>query len=90
MKIFNSIMAVTFSLLMVLSLACGKKSGASNEVKEGGSCKGISAMEGKMACDGQKIIVCSSYTNYIYKATQTCGEGKKCTVAPGGKSASCK
>ena len=93
MKKFKCLMVVTFSLLLVLTIGCGKKPAGKTDPKNpkvGDSCKGIGAMESRMACDGQKIIFCSSYSKYVYKMTQTCAADKKCTVAPDGKSASCK
>ncbi len=58
--------------------------------REGGSCKGMGTMAGKVSCDGNKVIVCSSFTKYVWRKTKVCGGGTKCVVAPNGKSASCK
>ncbi len=59
-------------------------------VKIGDSCEGISATDGKAACDGNKIIFCSSYSKYKWKLQQECAAGTTCTAAADGKSAGCK
>ena len=58
--------------------------------KAGGSCKGMSASSGAIACEGNDIIFCSSYSDYKWKKQRTCAAGAKCVPAPDGKAASCK
>ncbi len=58
--------------------------------KVGDSCKGLGATDGRMACDGNKKIFCSSYSKYKWKSLGECKGGKKCVLGPTGKSASCK
>lgn len=81
-------------LVLFLIAACGKSEGgaaaAAGPPVEGSSCQGIGAMDSKMACDGQKILFCSSASQYKYAQSQVCGDDKKCVVAPDGKSASCQ
>lgn len=89
-KILSFFTVILFSFYLISPMACGKGSDGKSTPKEGGSCEGIGAMEGKIACDGQKIIACSSYTKYKYIVTQTCSANQKCSVAPDGKSAACK
>ena len=62
--------------------------GAGGDPKEGGSCKGISATDGLIACDGNKIIFCSSYSDYKWTKQNECTDGTKCVAE--GKTASCK
>lgn len=64
--------------------------GSGGAAKIGDSCKGISAMDGKIACDGNKVIFCSSFSNYEWKMQQECAAGQSCVVGADGKSASCK
>ena len=89
MKKLMSASVFLISCMIVFAMACGGSGGSGTPV-EGGSCEGIGPTEGKIACDGQKIIACSSYTKYKWIKTQTCDEGKKCVVAADGKSASCE
>ena len=63
---------------------CGKK----GESAEG--CKDIGAMDAKMKCENNKVMFCSSYSNYEWKETQACAEGKTCFIAEDGKSGGCK
>ena len=80
----------------VLVLACNK--GGSDDKPEktgeapiiGDSCKGMSAMDGELSCDDDKVIFCSSFSDYKWKMTQECKGGTKCTAEPDGKTASCK
>lgn len=61
---------------------------ADGEPKEGDSCEGISASDGLIACDGNTIIFCSSYSDYKWTKQQECAEGTKCVAE--GKGAGCK
>lgn len=62
--------------------------GEAGDPKEGGSCKGISATDGLIACEGNKVIFCSSYSNYVWTKQSDCADGTTCVAE--GKSASCK
>ena len=88
MKKSISFAAVVFGLLIIFAVACGKGPGpaAPGEAKEGASCEGIGAMDSRIACDGQKVIACSSFTGYKYTVTMTCSAEQKCVVAKDGKS----
>lgn len=66
------------------------KLSAKENPKVGDSCKGLSATDGKMACDGNIKMFCSSYSKYKWKSLGECKGGTKCTVGAAGKSASCK
>lgn len=58
--------------------------------KAGASCEGMSASSGAIACEGNDIIFCSSYSDYKWKKQRTCATGTKCVPNPNGKAASCK
>ncbi len=85
MKKMIVLTAVILGVFSMITISCGKST-----PKEGGSCKGIGPMDGIAACDGQKVIVCSSYTKYKYIVMQTCPANKKCVAAADKKSAGCK
>ena len=71
--------------------ACGKKAEkTADQASSGDGCEGISATDAKMRCDGNSLMFCSSYSNYKWKETQKCAEGKKCVIAEDGKSGQCK
>lgn len=65
-----------------------KADAPAGDPKEGDSCDGISATDGLIACDGNKIIFCSSYSKYKWTKQSDCAEGTKCVAE--GKGASCK
>lgn len=56
--------------------------------KIGDSCEGIGATEGKLACQDNKIIFCSSYSSYKWTMQRECGDGTKCVAE--NNAASCK
>lgn len=58
--------------------------------KVGDSCKDLSAADGLISCDGNKMIFCSSFSDYKWKLQQECGDGTKCVRGADGKTASCK
>ena len=58
--------------------------------KEGDSCKGLSPTDGRMACDGNVKIFCSSMSKYKWKKLGECKGKTKCVLGAGGKSVSCK
>ncbi|HOS40774.1 MAG TPA: hypothetical protein PLG31_13640 [Spirochaetota bacterium] len=81
---------VVLGLLLAVVLVSGISPMGIAAPKAGGSCTGIGPMDGRVACDGKKVIACSSYTKYKYIVTQTCSATQKCVAAADGKSASCK
>jgi hypothetical protein len=66
------------------------KLSAKDNPKVGDSCKGLSAIDGRMACDGNIKMFCSSVSKYKWPKLGECKGGTKCVVGVGGKSASCK
>ncbi len=64
------------------------KTGGSPKV--GDSCKGLSPTDGKMACQGNMKIFCSSYSKYKWKSLGECKAPQKCVLGANGKSVSCK
>jgi hypothetical protein len=67
----------------------GKLSAADKPV-EGDSCEGLDESDGVMACDGAKMLFCSSFSKYKWSVQETCAEGQSCSLAADGKGASCK
>lgn len=96
MKQFT-LFSVQLALILSLAglIACsgsGEKSssdGGSSTVAVGTSCEGIGAMEGLLACDGNKTLFCSSFTKYKYQLQNTCPEGQICQMTADGKAAKC-
>ena len=70
-------------------MACGGGAGG-GDAEVGASCEGIGASEARIACSGNQIIFCSSYTDYVYTVQNECSEGQTCSVAEDGRSASCQ
>lgn len=57
----------------------------------GDSCEGqVSASSALMACNGQLLLFCSSYSNYQWQQTQECAEGTTCTVSDDQTQGSCE
>lgn len=90
MKLLLTVMIGVAGMLVAISMVAAVITDGHAAPKEGSSCAGIGPMEGKVACDGKKVIACSSYTKYKYILTQTCSAKQKCIAAADGKSASCK
>lgn len=90
MKKLISISALVIGAFFVMVMAGGNVPEGMAGPKEGSPCKNLGPMEGRVACDGKKVIACSSYTKYKYIVTQTCTAAQKCVAAPDGQSASCK
>ncbi len=61
---------------------------AGGSPKAGDSCEGISAADGLIACEGNSIIICSSFSEYKWTKQSDCEDGTKCVAE--GKSASCQ
>jgi hypothetical protein len=91
MKLTPKILILTvLSILATAALACGGGSTGASDAKVGASCDGIDASSSVFACSENNVIFCSSYTKYKYTLQSECGEGKTCSVAENGNSASCK
>ena len=86
--IFKFATAGIIALFAFLPACKGK--GGGGDAREGGSCKGIGAMEARMVCKNNKILFCSSYTKYVYKVQQVCAAGTVCTISKSGKMGTCK
>jgi hypothetical protein len=57
----------------------------------GDSCEGqVSAGSALMACNGQQLLFCSSYSDYAWQQTQECPEGTTCTVSEDQSEGSCE
>ena len=86
------IIAVT---LLALSAGACKMKGQIDkaDLKEssaGGECKDLDASSARMRCNNNAVEFCSSYSDYKFKETQKCPEGKICFIAADGKSGGCK
>lgn len=90
-RIVKIIPAVLFSLMIMALAGQGMAEESKKEdVKVGTSCAGIDPMSIKFVCLENTLLFCSSYSDYKYKMKTTCKPDQECTVAPDGKSASCK
>lgn len=65
-------------------------SGGPGAVKVGDTCKELGVMDAKLACDGNKVLFCSSFTSYEWKVQNECPAGQSCIVDPATNSAGCK
>lgn len=64
--------------------------GTAHAAKVGDKCNELGATEGKLACEGNKIIFCSSYSNYEWTMQSECPAGQSCIVDTATNSAGCK
>jgi len=75
-------------LVVSFSLACGS-SGTSEPVKVGSSCKGMDAAAA-YACDGKKVLFCSSMTDFKYQKQSECKKKQTCELNADKTVATCK
>lgn len=78
--------AVACSLLF--GLGCGSNT-PPKEAKIGDSCEGMEAVAA-YACDGKKVIFCSSFTKFKFKEQMQCDKDQTCKVGEDGTSATCE
>ena len=87
-----SLMAIV--LLVFAAGACKMKGQIDKaDLKEssaGGDCKDLDSSSARMRCNNNAVEFCSSYSDYKWKETQKCPEGKTCFIAEDGKSGGCK
>ncbi len=96
MKLKRSVF-LTLGILLLTSIACtsgeAKKENSSGEagtVKVGDTCKELDAMSSKMVCVDNKLLFCSSYSQYKYIIQHNCSAKHVCFVDPSGKSGGCE
>lgn len=57
----------------------------------GDSCEGqVGAGSALMACNGQQLLFCSSFSQYAWQQTQVCPEGTTCRVSEDMTEGSCE
>lgn len=85
---------IAITLLALSAGACKMKGQIDKadlkESSSGGECKDLDASSARMRCNNNAVEFCSSYSDYKFKETQKCPEGKTCFIAPDGKSGGCK
>ncbi len=91
--LFSIQLALVISLVGFIACSDGgdkaEATGSSGKITVGSSCEGIGPMEGKLACEGNKTLFCSSYSKYKYQVHKTCPEGQTCKMTADGKAAQC-
>ena len=86
----SAVLSVVLSLLFIAVLGCSGGGESGGKATVGSSCEGIGSMGAKFACDGSKVLFCSSLTKYKYQVQTECNEKQVCKVLEGGKSSKCE